>query len=678
MGETRSRTTLDIRVNARQVNELERQLQRVFSPRALMDFDRSIRGLTRSIMDLNRTSAAGATTDRRWKDMRTDLRGAREEAAELTRQLRELQARQREMGGSGGAAAAGGAAGGYAGAGGYHGGGGRTGWGRNVASGVSRTRGLGQIPMPGVGAMATGFAALPGIGLLAAGSLMAAAGAYQSHLGYQQASMGAMPFLGRASAVSGVAGRADQLTDQNIAEAQAKWGPRLNANRLESTDHRRHVGKRGPRGREEIVKDILNVVGGLDPTENAMEKHGGLTNQARAAESAANLAAGGRDAIESARIAAEGAYLSGRQKSDIDSARGRAASQAASELADRAPYLSMGGRFGVKPQQALQEASQMSRAGFRGMSAQEYGFGLGARTSYGVDLATTGGLMGQLEYAGSSAGESGNKVAKLIGSAVARGLEASEIATYLQRTNQFLQQQTQQGRQVNMTSIMRAEEGLVGSGIAGWRAGNIAQQFAGAGAQVGMQGPQSAVEFRLMEAMGYTGKGGFEEYAQFRLDMQNPGNVAAAMPSFVSHINKRTAGQGPAAKALILQQYFSRLRTMLGPEEAMKLTQGMAAGGMDLSEYGMDSITESGSVLTEGLGGSLKAEAGLERQKIGTGAGIAGTMQNLAKSTNNLAQGFTSIAGPVMRKFTSAIERATDKLADFDSTKFVDEAMERR
>tara|TARA_Y100000296_G_C5065058_1_gene201895 strand:- start:70 stop:753 length:684 start_codon:yes stop_codon:yes gene_type:complete len=216
-----------------------------------------------------------------------------------------------------------------------------------------------------------------------------------------------------------------------------------------------------------------------------------------------------------------------------------------------------------------------------------------------------------------------------------------------------------------MSNIVRMEERLTASGIAGWRSGGIAQQFAGAGADIGYQGPQSAIEYRLMESMGFTGQGGFEEYARFRLAMQDPGKVAGAMPSFVGHINKRTKGMGRSGRALILQQYFAKLRTTLGPKEAAALSQGMSAGGLDMSGMGMGDIIAPGQIAAQGLGSSLIAEAGLERERVGIGADIAPTMQNLAGTVNNLASSFTNIAGPVLGKFTEALETATQKIEDY-------------
>ena len=644
MGETRSRTTLDIRVNARQVNELERQLQRVFSPRALMDFDRSLRGLTRSIMDLNRTAASGQASDRRWKDMADDLRRAREEAAQLTKELRELQARQREMGGGGAGGAAAGAAGA---AGGGRGGGGFAG----PRDGAGIRAGGAQLPMPGIGAMATAMSALPWMGLLFAGSLMAAAGTYQSHLGYQQASMGAAPHLGRARAPFSFPGDVAAATADNESKARGEYGPLILEGQQELQlakmgMYRPRKEKYGERELDRSMRVIewISERTGIEAPEDARP----ITPQGRLDQA--------NDRLD---------RLYSLQKGEIGKARSRAVRASMRNWFEPEDYTSVGARFGVKPQQALQEASQMSRAGVRPFSAQEYEFGLSARSLFGLDLGTTGSLMGQMEYAGTSSAQSGNRVAQMIGSAVARGLESSEIATYLQRTNQFLQQQVNQGRQVDMSNIVRMEERLTASGIAGWRSGGIAQQFAGAGADIGYQGPQSAIEYRLMESMGFTGQGGFEEYARFRLAMQDPGKVAGAMPSFVGHINKRTKGMGRSGRALILQQYFAKLRTTLGPKEAAALSQGMSAGGLDMSGMGMGDIIAPGQIAAQGLGSSLIAEAGLERERVGIGADIAPTMQNLAGTVNNLASSFTNIAGPVLGKFTEALETATQKIEDY-------------
>tara|TARA_Y100000034_G_scaffold126492_1_gene177804 strand:- start:495 stop:2012 length:1518 start_codon:yes stop_codon:yes gene_type:complete len=487
--------------------------------------------------------------------------------------------------------------------------------------------------MPGIGAMATALSAVPVMGLIAAGSLMAAAGTYSSHLRYQQAGMSSAAFLGNAQGALGVPGAMAAGARGEVAAERAKYDAEQARNWQD-------------------VKEARSARYSPIPSEWS----GDVTAGGRPIQAPPVSAEAQREAAVGAatrRIIAGKAALPGR----LAAAAARGRRGAISDWFTPGAYTSAGRAYGLDPSASLQQAASMSQAAVRPVTGSEFSFGLAAQTAFGVGLGTTGTFMGQTEYAGLNASRSADVAAQAIGSAVARGLQGTEITTYLSRMASLMEVQVNQGRNVDVESVIRMEERLTNSGVRGFRAGAITSQFGAAGADIGFRGPKSAVEYRLMESMGFTGKGGFEEYAQFRLQMQDAGNVANAMPAFVDHFKKRSAGMGPAGKALMLQQAFKALSTSLGPQEAAALAQGMAGADFGDGVTAAD-IMGAGTGIAGTLGSSLQAEAGIEAGRIGVGGRVAKSMQNLSRVTINMASTFENTMG-------TALDIVTDKLDDF-------------
>ena len=150
-----NQTTLDIKVNARELSDLDREMGRTFKPGRGRELNREMTELQRAIManvrasqqltqEMTRQGAAGKV----YQDLKRDLSEARREATALQQELAKIQ--QSVAGSAGGRGGGGGGAGGaavvpvgYGGAGG------------------ARLTGGGQLPMPTGGALASALSSIP-------------------------------------------------------------------------------------------------------------------------------------------------------------------------------------------------------------------------------------------------------------------------------------------------------------------------------------------------------------------------------------------------------------------------------------------------------------------------------------------------------------------------------------
>lgn len=629
--ETNVRTKLEVRVDARQVGDLKREIKGAFDPA-------TARGLATEATALNRVLAQTVRlAERAGENLAKVGQRAADQwgklADELERVARAAQSAHGAMSGGGGG---GGVGPGMMGSGGP----GRGGTGSLLHA---------QAPMPGMGALMIGLSAIPGIGLLAAGSLAAAAGTYSSHLKYQGAYAQASPFLARSHAMGGfsrnaammggAAGRAQFGAEQGEvgAATQALWA----ASSAQGGAQARNAAIAGLRG--PIGEPGARVASGT--FQNTSLGQATIAQATNAEQNKKRDAALGRLKTASARV--DAAYASG-------------GSLAAAAMFDANAYRDVGARFGVGPGESLTEAAGMSRAMQGRASAEDYRFGKSVEALHGVGTDATGGLMGELAYAGNVGGQ--EDVADIIGSAVARNLENSQIGTYLQSMTGFLQRQTSQGQLVSYQGLLRSAEALQAGGIARQRAGEIAQSFGGAGVNLGVNGPGGATDFHAMRAFGYTGQGGAEEYAKIRLDMQDAGKwTPEVMSSYLGGITGGTTGD---TKAFLTQRAMAGMGTGIGAGEARSLAAGGIGGDLGITARGKaGDIMSEGEAWSAATRGSMRAEAAIEGERVGTGGKVAKDMQNLSRATNNMANAFMNTFKPALDAVTGSLEDFTASLA---------------
>lgn len=708
MADTRTTTTLDIKVNARALGGLQQTLKQVFSRQTPREFNTAIGEVNRSLeknarQTMEVVTALGKVSKgtEAYKKLKDQLKEANREGQQLRNTLDNLDRTYQRMGKSAAAAAPGG-----------------TGRGGMMGGAMAAARGAPQIPMPGMGAMATALGAIPIAGLAAAGSLMAAAQTYQSRLRFEQSRLEAAPFLMSSREALGFR-PSTRMVDVEQPEQAMNVGPggvikpRVAGQLVNEvgTDAVRAVGAAGLTEAELGAAFRTRRRAALEQTlgKGAGGAYAGVLESSfmTGFEEVTGLGAVGRDITED-QILAEQRRLRDRTAptlaevigTDADAAAARERREAA--LAGADPFVRLaaertqaieGGTagpaqrrvrdqpfdsqafvragigMGVAPAQALQMAGQLGQAAGRPVDPEEFRQALALQRTTGIGVGQTGQAIRQLRYAGEIGGMGGGnmeQVANLIGSAVALGLEGSEIGEYLQAQTGFLGQMVNQGIGVDIDKMRALEASISQSGIgAPWRGADISRQFVTGAAQVGREGATSAEQFRLMRAFGFTGEGGLEEFFKIRMGMQSQGlademgmrSPQEAMSAFIEQF--RIQGAGEMTQAGVLQRAFKGIGTTIGPEEAMAMAKGLKA-----AEPGAFEIDpEAAERLVSTVAPSVKAEAGIEAERVAIGGQVAGAMQDLERTTNNMAKTFENVLGPVLDAFAAQLEDTTGLMA---------------
>ena len=162
-----------------------------------------------------------------------------------------------------------------------------------------------------------------------------------------------------------------------------------------------------------------------------------------------------------------------------------------------------------------------------------------------------------------------------------------------------------------------------------------------------------------MQAMGFTGQGGFEEYARIRMQMQDPGAVGRALPAYLKSFG--VAGAGPMTQALILQQAMGAFGAPVEATHAIEMGQRLAGiGGQTFTEADVDKLMRSGAGLARATNQVGITAAGIEAQRVAVGARAAGAIQALEKASLNIADTFNQTLGPAVYDFAYSIEDATE------------------
>lgn len=332
----------------------------------------------------------------------------------------------------------------------------------------------------------------------------------------------------------------------------------------------------------------------------------------------------------------------------------------------------VGMSYGVKPAEALREAAGLSSAMGRRTSAGTYDFARASQTYFGVDMGTTGGLMRGLRTAGGLGGqeEQADAVAELIGSAVARGLEGSEIGEYLSTMAGFMRKQEQMGQsEQSLSGFMLGSERLRRMGFSGEFATSYAMRLGEGASQMGYSGGVDAVKFGLLQQLGY-GTGGqytAEDYAEATLRLQDPETATIAGLGAMGKLSDsmRSSGMSPAVRALMMSRYSGLVGAQVGPDAARRMAAGVAGAGYYETPTTAADIT---GVHTQARGhavGILAGEASMEAGRIGAGYKAAGQVQALNGVMIDLANTVQNTAGPALDTLTAKLKQMSAAAASW-------------
>ena len=626
MGEGRSTTTLDIKVNARDLSKLDQKLKEVFGGSRTRDFSRGAEASNKAISALAKavqqlTTELGksrAASDMTFGKMESDARDARKEVQALRQELAQLKTTGGPSGGS------------------------STGWGVAQGGGGPQQgggwKGAPQVAVPDASAIATAMSSIPFIGLAAGGATMASYQMYGSALGYQTARRDTFAALGPQGSA--------MLRLRMTQKAQAE----RSVVRSGSGDGALDAGLAG-------VSEATGLpewaIGGMHQVYSGFDRYVYDTGTGKAIERAVTQKA--KDAgYDVERIAAKKAEYS--------------ANMSTADLED------VGVRYGLKPGDALREAAGLSSAMGRRASADTYDFARSAQTYFGVDQGTSGGLMKSFRLASSMGAQDqqADAVARLIGSAVARGLENSEIAGYLQQMSGFLQKQADMGQTDQLVEGMAiVAERMTRSGFSGAFATSYATRLGEAGSQMGYgAGAADPVKFAMLQKLGYGREGDYsaEAYANAMLALQDPDQAAVAGLGAMSSLSSsmRDSGMGAGVRALTMSRYSGLIGAQVGPDAARRFAEGIAGAGYE------DTPTSAADIrrLHQEAGGStvgiLAGEAGMESDRINAGFKAATQVQNMNGVMIDLANTAQNIAGPALDLLTTKLKSMSEAAREWD------------
>jgi len=610
----RSQVTLQLKADGRDVNKLDKKLKETFKSGRMRGFNKAMDEVSRGMQALIRLTEKLHTSlsrtdksSKAYRDLAADLRKARVEAARLQK---ELDGGARRGGGRG------------------RGGGGGGSWG-----GMGRA----HVPMPTAGALASGLSAIPLAGPLAAGGVLASYSMYSSALRHAQTRRDTYAYLG--GTVAQKAGLAGGL--------RRARGTSLSADDLGSVQdrdlYRRWEGEHSA------------LTGGAGSLTAAQANLGIKTSGVTASEAREIDRSEGRK-FQRQRGYDQAAATDKARTLETKRAEARRAAIAAAGATRPVDLEAVGAAYGVAPSQALQEASQLSQGiGYRA-GAGTYDFARAAQTAFGVGVGQTGQMLRSTgRTMGRGAGSGGEDVvARLIGSAVAAGLEGSEIAEYLSGIQGILRRQMELGQDVSSLEGMMNMERRLQTVVGGYMAGKVTQGYGQA--VTGMMasgGGDTADQFMLLRAAGYTGEGGPEEYAKYMLDLQEFGAATATMPGYLQNFTG-ASGLGPNMRALLVQRALSD-KGGVGATTARALAGGIPLAGAASGGMTAGGIIDAGRAGVSTVAGLTQVEAGLEGKRIEAGYRAAQQVTALNEALINLADGIQTGLGPILDDLTSKV-----------------------
>jgi hypothetical protein len=323
---------------------------------------------------------------------------------------------------------------------------------------------------------------------------------------------------------------------------------------------------------------------------------------------------------------------------------------------DFGQYERAGIPYGLAPQAGIQQAGEFGAAAGFAPDVGTFTAGLAMERVFGIGMQQTGQMARGLQQTGTRAENTAQSIADALAGGVMEGLNGSSLAEELQKQTGFLEEQSRRGVEINFDQL-RMQRGLL-SGLRGAGGeqirpeliGDIGRGFARRAGQMGQEaGGDEAMQARLYRA--YAEQRGIagepvtgERWSQFMLDIQNPETAQGLMPGMARQF--QGIGRGPAENQLFMQRMMRSMGVDLGPGNALSAFTtgefGQAGGG----RADLGGIREAGRGVVPG---TLAVEAGLEAQRAGVGAEIAGTVQNFSRIQNDMARAAGAFQAPLER-----------------------------
>ena len=530
----------------------------------------------------------------------------------------------------------------------------------------------------GVGGVSAGIAALPGGGLVS-GQIQAGAAAAQQNLAMQRSRMGFRQFqagdiMDRANAAGSrslaaalASGSVETMGKYNARAMDAEYTARESAMAVPDRDFGRSLAiariKKGTKG-----GNYADATATFEGNSETMQKHMIASavkefrdkDMKKRQENADKLGPEAyRKTLAEGKRARDSAYASGKQ--------GVLNSASLGLRGAGAKYL------GVSENQALQFASGMLQAGGGGAGQLVNKDGSAAGMTKTAMAASTGyGISGDISGAflrgqkGGGAGKGAEKdFVNAMRSAVSLGLKGSDLTNYMRQTAQGIQAFERTGLPINDASIAGMGRQLQGRGMGGTRSETVSRGLMGVAQNVGMQGPQSAIEMLMMQDMfGFTGEGGVDEMAATMKKMRKGKVDKGGLKKFIESIKGGATG---GAAELQVMQAFGSMGIPVGDVEGLLNDDPMAMRKVQ-KQLENSAKVSSGAIRRKGTApGQMQRQAGLENMTADAGGKVLTPIQNLEEASKEMLKNFTSfsnVADTVSKQILKTTEDIGPLIAD--------------
>lgn len=561
-----------------------------------------------------------------------------------------------------------------------------------VSGGIKAGRAIGSS-FGGVQGFAQALTAVPGIGTIAAGQLMAQASYAQQNIQYQQTKLGLAPYVGsyldiRDMEKTKKAAREEAtklLATKRVAEAQLKQlSPGKAAQVIKS-----------------VEEGITSVAGFIEEFTGLQDK--GIHSRKRSAEIQADKIKITSKGIKTSPLYQ--ALFPETPKSVIKDEKievfkkglediNKELNKVWSKVKDPFPSIEKAGLnlMGVSAPEAAQFAGGIVQTGGGFMAgAKEQGLinlGMAANTLYGAGPEVTGAFL-KATRRGGIAGSMGGALdfENVIVEGLKAGLEGSEMTVYLQSIAEGIQNFEQTGIPVNPKSITALAGDISKAGITGTRAITIAQGLTGGLQQMARGGARRGVDLLMLQLLGgYKGEGA-EDYVRSRINVEkamnqvnlgeglqgiaNQSNITNALKTILTSFTK---GAGPGVQTAELMNILTgygytgsleavdwlRANIMEGkrnPEqlaaieaEMAKRTKGAEEVQALTDKKGRLAFEQAAAERVGVIAGGARTAASITNAQIAAGAQFVGIVNKLERMATDTSTAFGNLSGPILNK----------------------------
>lgn len=517
----------------------------------------------------------------------------------------------------------------------------------------------------GIGALAQGISAIPGLGPVTAGLTMNSASAVEDALRLQEASLGARPYLNQRGASR--AGRAAAAAvGRGMGPDQAEEFARSAGIDAFSQEFRSQQGNVDghpvdARRRVEYLRRSTFLQGA--ELERAIKQATGEDNPEGVLSSATR-------AQQDAEVGARGDFSARRVR------QMRAAAEAARGRALYGSDEATGAHHGLNLIQTRQHITALTQArgGFFDPSGGALQGALAAQTGFGINAQTSGALLRGARNGAMQGGSSeGDTIAQAIGHATAMSLEGSDIGTHLGRMATGIQRFESTGIPLASSATSAIARSLIHAGVAPSVAASRANAFTSAVQQRAYEGlPTNSVDFAALVRLGGYKGGGSEDALSARARMIRgdfaPGGLDALTRDFAGQL-----GSGPNGRSFGVEMGFRRLGLAMGPDVASALDTRSTGGRLSKAQEdaiaGWEARARKGPQNLEELEGEagqapggLQRRAGIGNKRIHGGEVAMSAVQDFEERAAKAAAAFSTVVdklrilNPVLDGFEGALE----------------------